>query len=287
MNMTQENMNKRTFRKIHFVWIVFLLAAIYIFRTLGADIFSLEDHGFDARGDVNQATRRLLSVVDIAGVGNVTRLIQEGADVNAIDWHNRTLLMRAAERNTNPEVLRVLIEHGADVNAADLSGWTPLLRAAERNTNPGVLRVLIEHGADVNAADRSGWTPLMRAAERNPNPEALRILIESGADVTIKNNNGYRALDYAWRRGELRETPAYALLRRRIIENLENPTELLLALAPGANVEEITWLIQEGADVNAVGRLGNTPLMFAARHNTNPEVLRILIENGADIANPF
>ena len=45
----------------------------------------------------------------------------------------------------------------------------------------------------------------------------------------------------------------------------------------------MTQLIQEGAEVNAVGEDGMTALMLAAKNNSNPEVTTALVRNGADI----
>ena len=62
-------------------------------------------------------------------------------------------------------------------------------------------------------------------------------------------------------------------------EMRKDVTEKLLFTAGNANATEITRLIQEGADVNAVDNNGSTPLMWAAQDNENPDILRILIEN--------
>ena len=60
-------------------------------------------------------------------------------------------------------------------------------------------------------------------------------------------------------------------------------TEDLLEIAGKAGPEEVRQLIQDGADVNAEDKDGLTPLMHAAKYNSNPEVLRTLIGAGADV----
>jgi ankyrin repeat protein len=62
----------------------------------------------------------------------------------------------------------------------------------------------------------------------------------------------------------------------------ENKATALLRTAFSYGPEFVSALIDAGADVNAKGRHGETPLMLATRGN-NPEVLRVLIENGADV----
>jgi len=49
------------------------------------------------------------------------------------------------------------------------------------------------------------------------------------------------------------------------------------------NPEVFRMLIQEGADVNYKNSLNSTPLMYAAMYNNNPEVLSVLIQSGADV----
>ena len=65
-------------------------------------------------------------------------------------------------------------------------------------------------------------------------------------------------------------------------ESQKNATEALLSAARNVNVETLTRLIREGAEVNAVDNKGNTPLIMAAAYSSNPEVMQALIENGAD-----
>lgn len=44
-----------------------------------------------------------------------------------------------------------------------------------------------------------------------------------------------------------------------------------------------TWLLQHGADVNARGRMGRTPLHLAAERNMSSRIVDLLIEAGADL----
>ena len=161
------------------------------------------------------ATEKLLSVAGRADVQEVTRLIQEGANVNAEYNYRWTPLMFAARYNSDPEILGALIENGANVNAVNIHGSTPLMAAAIYNSNPDVTRALLEHGASVNAVDNLGHTPLMQAARYNSSPEVLKLLIENGADVGIKDKNGQTALDHAAKNEKLRGTEAYILLQEK------------------------------------------------------------------------
>ncbi len=50
-----------------------------------------------------------------------------------------------------------------------------------------------------------------------------------------------------------------------------------------ATIEDINKAVKNGADVNERAKYSRTVLMFAVFNNQNPDVIRILIKNGADI----
>ena len=257
-------MEKRTFKKSYFIGTVLM---IFVFSGI---FYAFKTTVSNSERNRKNPTETLLNVMGNANVEEVTRLIQDGADVNAVGDIGMTPLMLAAESQPNPEILLILIENGADVNATDHMAripWTPLMLAAESQPNPEILRILIEKGADLNAVGYMGMTPLMLAARNNPNPEILRILLDNGADAAVLSREGENALYYANRNSALRGTDVYNILQEKTVENLKNATEVLLAVAQSASAEEVTRLIQEGADVNATNKWGMTPLIKAAAGN--------------------
>jgi len=58
---------------------------------------------------------------------------------------------------------------------------------------------------------------------------------------------------------------------------------LMLAVMQNPSVPAINALIEAGADVNAKGPQGTTPLMCAVIKTVNPKIVELLIEKGADI----
>jgi ankyrin repeat protein len=101
-----------------------------------------------------------------------------------------------------------LLDEGADVNAADDEGLTPL-HAAASSDSVDVVRLLLDAGAEVNVRSNSGETPIYSAI-RNTTPGAtdiIRLLRERGADPTIATDKGHSALRFVQRYGtpEIRE----------------------------------------------------------------------------------
>ena len=60
--------------------------------------------------------------------------------------------LHVAAKNGHVDVAKVLIQNGADVNAVEKDKWTALHLAA-RNGHVDVAKVLIQNGADVNAVE--------------------------------------------------------------------------------------------------------------------------------------
>jgi ankyrin repeat protein len=100
-----------------------------------------------------------------AGQGNralVSRLLDGGSEVNAVDSNGWTALHRAADAG-HDESVQLLLERGANVNARTPDGQTALHRAAIKGHDDTV-RVLLAGNADVHARTTSGATVLMLAA---------------------------------------------------------------------------------------------------------------------------
>ena len=175
----------------------------------------------------------------------VNALIKAGADVNSMCNDGTTVLMVAARNNSNLEILNVLIKAGADVKAKNNDGRTVLIHAAWKNSNPEVVNALIKAGADINAKNNGGITALMAAAESNSNPEVVNTLINAGADVNAKAKDGRTAL---------------------------------IRAAQGLYFERSNFLIKSGVDVNVATKIA------LKQANNNPEVVKALINAGADIS---
>lgn len=93
----------------------------------------------------------------------VMKLVQFGANVNAVDKDGMTALLYACYAGFT-EVVAILLRGGANVNQGDLRGTTPLMQAASQgkvNVFPALMKV-ISHKP--NAKDQMGWTALHWAA---------------------------------------------------------------------------------------------------------------------------
>ena len=190
---------------------------------------------------------QLLRSVQNNDVETLRSLVDEGADVNARDFQDRTTLIVAIEEHVSEEYQEVLLESGADVNAVD--GWkkTPLMHAVIQGHTLCVSK-LLQEGADVNKADVEGNTALFYAC-RNGLDTVLQELIRKGADVNHVN-----------------------ILK----------TTALMDSAVNNRVKCIEVLLSAGADVNKKNTSGETSLLLAVKKR-NLQCIKPLLEAGADL----
>ena len=168
-----------------------------------------------------------------------------------------------AAENGQIEMVQYLLTKGSNINSRNRIKFTPLHSATHVNSKNqcyyDISKLLIDAGADVNA--RGGvsavagfdlnQTPLHFAAN-NGNFELVKLLVEHGADVNAMNYEG--------------ATPLY-----KACEYL-------------GTAEIVKYLISKGAKINVHIKLysNDTPLHTAIT-STKQDVVKILIENGADL----
>jgi uncharacterized protein len=227
-----------------------------------------------------------------------TVLLEGGADPNLLDANGLSALhraVRASDRGVDLEAkaaavgtVRVLLAHGANPNirleppkkapakkdnAKEQAKDQPQ-QAKQEGKEPAKVdgKTLADLGFVVANTERDGGqvttngvflagaTPLVLAAEVN-NIEAIKVLVAGGADPSIATTRGTTALMLAVGGG----------------------TDVLRPRAPeerATAVETARFLVEHGADVNAVGQFGWTPLHCAAYQGLN-DATAYLVSKGA------
>lgn len=112
----------------------------------------------------------------------VKRLLAAGADPN-LNTHFSGPALNEAVEHSDVGMMRLLVDNGADVNAVNKAGSTPLHRAVTAwKDKDAKIEFLLECGADATLRDFNGDTPAVFA--RHCGCEDAAALIESKARKT-------------------------------------------------------------------------------------------------------
>lgn len=194
-------------------------------------------------------------------------LLKAGAKVNATNDLGATPLW-AACMNGNAAMAQRLLQAGADPNLALLSGETPLMVAARVGAAP-VVSALLAKGAKVNVSATRGQTALMWAVAQK-HPAVTKLLIDAGADIHAKSQ--------AW--SQVMAVSPHGMLQYNKNVPHGADTALMFAARVG-DLESAKLLVAAGAKVNDADAWGVSATALAA-HSGFTELVEFLLEKGAD-----
>jgi len=199
----------------------------------------------------------------------------KGLDIAKYNRSELTLLHVAAKVKNSAPIIEFLIDRGIAVDVLAREGRTPLLDAVLYKC-PNNLKTLIRLGGDVNVQDIEKRTPLVTACCHTEDDFAcVKILLEHGAliNVSSKDHLGSRtALEAAVYNAEDIALITY-LIEQGADVNLEAPLMKAISIE---NLEMIQLLVQKGATVNQYeNKNGENDLAFAKRVG-NKEIIAYL-----------
>lgn len=148
------------------------------------------------------------------------------------------------------KVLELLLEKGADGNACNKWRETPLLIAAN-NGHKAAVEALLKHGADPSLCSEAGWSALTFAAHKGYG-DIVELLLDDGAPVNC-----------------------------RVTEDSSTPLHKACAGSKPGHLEAVKLLLESNADVHALNKWRETPLLTAANHGQAGAV-EALLRAGAD-----
>lgn len=180
-------------------------------------------------------------------------LIKKGADVKKIPQGCESPIFYASSK----DMIEFLRENKCNLNDLDSKGNRPLFYAVESKNNM-LISALIENGANINEKNSSNETLLFKAIKKEDYGIA-RFLIDAGAKINEPS-------------GSKKITPVMQTLANKVHD-----------------AGFLRYLIFKGASVVKQDADGRYPIFYLAEYsnknkiNDMKENLSILIENGADI----
>ncbi|WP_081099191.1 ankyrin repeat domain-containing protein [Leptospira weilii] len=253
------------------------------------DIKALVELGSDIRHKNMRDQTLLHFAAKCQTVEVIQYLVNLGLDVNAEDDEGNLPLHDAVERGeaVNAEFL---IQNGAAMNRQNEDGNTPLHIAVKEN-NSKIVKILLDAGANTQVRNKRGDTPEECATKVD-----IRKLLNpawpgadgnpfSGFSQEKLNAELLRTSDKADRNKipklkQLLDAGADILAKAIKVHKLEVGYSVLHY--GRYDLDVVKFLVESGADVNAVSSSGESPLFFAI-WSRDPEIVKYLVAQGADV----
>ncbi|MCK4914482.1 MAG: ankyrin repeat domain-containing protein [Planctomycetes bacterium] len=195
----------------------------------------------------------------------------------------------------------------ASYKNTDEEAIAQFLHYLENNDVTGIDKALSK-GISPNVDIGDGWTPLMLASF-NGYLEAAKILIKHGVDVNLQNSKNETALsltaavvcnpedetdqneeDKDSRYWQVVFEGKHVQIIRLLLQSCANAdtqnnfiNEFFMLCCSEGFFGFVRALLDNGADVNAKGSIGMTPLMHAILSPSQPEVFKLLLGRGGDV----
>lgn len=168
----------------------------------------------------------------------------------------------------------------------DAAGRTLLMNAAKEGDEL-FLKKLLENGADVNLSDSEGWNALMYAVRYSEKIKSVNLLIDAGTDIKKQTRYGLSALSIA---ACYNNNPKIlsAILKKYIPSDKEVLRSFVFLLSEQnitaeAQLSKTQVFLDTGLPVNILYE-GKTPLMYAAAYGNSTEIIKLLLDSGANLS---
>jgi ankyrin repeat protein len=221
----------------------------------------------------------------------VRLLIADGADANKAgpdDFASAKYPLQIAANNGLSEIVRILLSAGADVDQTDKYRVTALEEAvSHREEVMTICKMLLDAGADINAKSSSTFhDSIFSKAVSYRRYDLARMLIDNGAKLSPRGLSdaviAYKKAPWVFE----------AFMERDVDVNvaaaysgspLSTPLHVAVMKRDCGDEYVVRKLLERGANVNAIDESHyTTPLVLAAREGS-ANIVRLLIEFGADI----
>ncbi|PZP51368.1 MAG: hypothetical protein DI598_03415 [Pseudopedobacter saltans] len=221
-------------------------------------------------------------------------LIDNGVDVNAGTVEKKTALFPTIE-SSKTNFVKQLLENGADVNVIDWKGLTPFILAAAHLQTRETLQLLFEYGSPDFSHLTNEKENLLNATLRyfqggENSLQIIDLLIANGADLTTTSEYYYKPKSgIDWVAEKPSELLSFLLERNYIeVNNVDNDgnTILMKVCMYDSNHQESTakdsyrkvkLLLKHGADPSIENRFDKKAVDYAMEDQLKTKIVETLL----------
>lgn len=223
----------------------------------------------------------LFAALENGQVDAVGYLLEHEAQVNVKNAKNEgpihvALRVFANDHTTRYRVVLLLLDAGANVNDRDSTNSTALHRVIEMR-DTALFDLLVARGASVDLKNFHHETPLYMAV-KTKNSEAARVLLEAGASVA----DHYKHMDTKLTVAVNNQDKSMIRLLLDYKVRVNDGTSVHWAARKG-DVSIMELLVKKGIDLNSIERQSTRSVLVIAIQWNQPQMVRYLLENGADV----
>ncbi|KAK4880295.1 hypothetical protein RN001_008441 [Aquatica leii] len=209
---------------------------------------------------------------------NAKLLIAHGAPFDVSNYKGDSCLYYAAKAGFD-DLVAELIEKGVYVDKLNNYGGTPFL-AALIHSRLSTAKLLLEKGADVNARV-DGNTAWFDSVVSMHDVEILDMMIKKGVDVNYGVNTKYTVLLLALKKGNKEMADLLITKGANVhLVDVSSGDSCLHHAAKNGFADIVTYLLDEGLDINRLNNLKVTPLKLAFLSGS-VDTVNVLLSRGA------
>lgn len=242
-------------------------------------------------------TKELLQVAGYGDLNRVKELVEEGVDLNAVDSYAGITALHKACQGGHLEIVRYLIEHGIHINTTSVATGHTALIDAIWFLKVDCCKYLLDQDAAIGIPTNYGFTideHIGYALQVNTKQAEKEKLLQIQELVQERRKRDQKKsktkLFQAVLQNDLqavKEAVASGadIEARYPIENSFNDGHTALIIACRENEPEIvSYLLEQGADVNAVEPVFGAVPLHKATYNGHAKILQILLTvKGIDV----
>ena len=195
----------------------------------------------------------------------------------------------SAVESGDAEAVRRLLNAGADPNAVDRTSGDPVLMTAAKQRQVDMVQALLDAGADPNAVARTSGDPVLMTAAKQRQVDMVQALLAAGADPdAVDGSSGNPVLVMAARQGRMFQALLAAGADPDAVDGSSGNPVLVTAAGRG-QVDMVQALLAAGADPDAVDGFSGDPVLMTAVERMQVDMVQALLEAGAnpDVVNSF